>query len=1469
MPAISIENFKKQRTTLNDTFRNHRVPQMDYLESVFRSAIATLNGQTPKDTERIKQFTDMASAIHTTAHSGRMTLNSTLENALNTLGRLPELLEAGDGSNLKLLRDTADKHPELKNGLHAEDMEKDLIGHLSNVSGFCDITYKDQNYMQTLENRIRSERRERFYQKIDGGDYGVKFRDTGARQINFMAHLLEAASEDARRDGDTKLANDLEWSGKILDTLGKRAYMYNDANVIENRLDSARLIPGILEGVNKDGVVIRQLRRTLKAHPELKDYLPKVSPYEKKTLTDHIEDVGNILEMNFSPDFKKELAVQKIELQDEAKQEAEEEARRQEEYEQKVHAETIAKIRAEEKQEEEEDAAAKQSAENQRLQAQAQRNEAINKQQQFREQNGAFRLPPEYDNRDAAGMFVDSAKQRGEQFIALSRFNNQVGKAIDEWNQYGAEEYNKRLPKAMEDLPEEPTDEQRDKAIDDALKAVPAEEREQHLRSYYTDNYDAKLAEERSKLGEQATDEQASINLYKEAVAEQYRDELRRNTYTSEKIKETQQEAAIELSRSRLNNAGQEEKQKFEEEKVKKTDDIIARQIKGQIIEAFRGKQEEFLDRHFPVSRDFNRIGPAGRAEREFIAKYPRNQELHSDDRNVVKKALYEAKMEELVDIALYDETQWDRLNDQLKTYGNPESLADPEGQKGPLDVALQKAQEAPNTALAEKELLLERAKEIPQQQIDKLAEEKLPLPKTDQQLLYGWARDQKKERLQEEIKRERDEKFPEIKKTGIDNLKEMQKQSQTILKTCREVLPQEGENDPAVIDYEKEIKDDPNVDRDKYKTLKAEYRNSLKEAEVEKARRLYPKLMTDADKALKEKMEQDAVKRQDMSEKEKREADLKALTEQRDAAKKKRMFEKDIQARQNKADEEKRTNIDNVKNSKVKGKLEELGDAMADLCGKLSNAELTEGELGKAYKDLDKAFTKGDFEKGKGLKNKLGVEPEKRPAAQENNIDPNVLNGLRPNANNPQVININAVDEENNDEISSENGDDLNASVYTEVDDGILYSEISEHEKQLNAQQKEIIEQPEVKPEEKKLYIFSKEYKDAKKKKEIEAVEEEAVPEDNYSELDMGDPVEEAADTFLNQIPTLWNSTRNDRGINKEGKQWRLSSILAIDSLVRKAKKTGDRDLLSFDNIEEESDRIRKSVAFKKLFEKGSPNYLAEQNADKLIKDYRENVKKISAYRLPLDQQVKLSGRIAPLTEAMRNTYSGKIARWVPRGPLGNSQKYKDALAAMRTVENKKATLAEIGENKGILSADETYSSVQTVLNYLDGKENVRKREFGRIRWNQCMTFLKYNMPPEEFKKYCDHVNRERGVADDPASEKYVSPESFGSTAYSEACEEALDQIQRCKKDDPENYATLLALRNMDPLQPVNKSTLTAEKERILSDPNFQYLASEKNFEHLKAYVITNGGKDYTAHANAVRNHEEHQKDQNQPVIQ
>ncbi len=73
---------------------------------------------------------------------------------------------------------------------------------------------------------------------------------------------------------------------------------------------------------------------------------------------------------------------------------------------------------------------------------------------------------------------------------------------------------------------------------------------------------------------------------------------------------------------------------------------------------------------------------------------------------------------------------------------------------------------------------------------------------------------------------------------------------------------------------------------------------------------------------------------------------------------------------------------------------------------------------------------------------------------------------------------------------------------------------------------------------------------------------------------------------------------------------------------------------------------------------------------------------------------------------------------------------------------------------------ASTTMQSVLAVKEYLSNKMTKRKSPSGKERWKNCMQFLHDAMPAEEFKEYCDQINRVRKAKE--GSPDQVKPEQF-----------------------------------------------------------------------------------------------------------
>ena len=109
---------------------------------------------------------------------------------------------------------------------------------------------------------------------------------------------------------------------------------------------------------------------------------------------------------------------------------------------------------------------------------------------------------------------------------------------------------------------------------------------------------------------------------------------------------------------------------------------------------------------------------------------------------------------------------------------------------------------------------------------------------------------------------------------------------------------------------------------------------------------------------------------------------------------------------------------------------------------------------------------------------------------------------------------------------------------------------------------------------------------------------------------------------------------------------------------------------------------------------------------------------------------------------------YAGELAENLSETKKSskNSKRYEKALQAMTDFSKGGAPLP----------------AVNAVKNYLSDKAKPRWTKTGRKRFQECMNFLHDTMPPDEFKQYCDGINRDRG-ASTRHHKDYISPEMFG----------------------------------------------------------------------------------------------------------
>ena len=205
-----------------------------------------------------------------------------------------------------------------------------------------------------------------------------------------------------------------------------------------------------------------------------------------------------------------------------------------------------------------------------------------------------------------------------------------------------------------------------------------------------------------------------------------------------------------------------------------------------------------------------------------------------------------------------------------------------------------------------------------------------------------------------------------------------------------------------------------------------------------------------------------------------------------------------------------------------------------------------------------------------------------------------------------------------------------------------------------------------------------------------------------------------------------------------------------------------------------------------------------------------------ISEERLPVVQVAA-----SQIAEKLDATKTGSYDGYGIISRDENSGKFEEAKSAIRKFSQKQDP-----------SAKNVKTAVSTVLRYLDGKEKVRKRPFGRERWNDCMTFLSQTMPRDKFENYCKQVNEKRHVEAGHAD--FVGPETFymEGTSISDVETETKARI-KCGEATTRDYARLLACDRIrddydgfgdDPMcsTPEEKRRLCTATEEVISDTRF-----------------------------------------------
>ncbi len=282
----------------------------------------------------------------------------------------------------------------------------------------------------------------------------------------------------------------------------------------------------------------------------------------------------------------------------------------------------------------------------------------------------------------------------------------------------------------------------------------------------------------------------------------------------------------------------------------------------------------------------------------------------------------------------------------------------------------------------------------------------------------------------------------------------------------------------------------------------------------------------------------------------------------------------------------------------------------------------------------------------------------------------------------------------------------------------------------------------------------------------------------------------------------------------------------------------------------------IRKSEGFKETM-KGSMSWLTHPKGKRewtrgevnravtaFVEEFAEKTKAaeldaqdLALYEIPKYKHTEIRTKATGIADRLDQTRTGSYTGLDIISRRKNSTAFENVKKAIRTYSQKNSPSAE--DNRRVCN---------TVLMYLNGKSRVRTREFGRTRFNECMSFLALVMPPKKFEEYCRQINEARGVR--AGHNKFIGPESFitPGTTFNDVILSSRERINAGTATD-RDYARIIACTdisvtdgNIDLGQAITtkdqKKALLTETERIMANPHFKEFLNTMSKENLNALV-------------------------------
>ena len=316
------------------------------------------------------------------------------------------------------------------------------------------------------------------------------------------------------------------------------------------------------------------------------------------------------------------------------------------------------------------------------------------------------------------------------------------------------------------------------------------------------------------------------------------------------------------------------------------------------------------------------------------------------------------------------------------------------------------------------------------------------------------------------------------------------------------------------------------------------------------------------------------------------------------------------------------------------------------------------------------------------------------------------------------------------------------------------------------------------------------------------------------------------------NQIEHRWHFMRDN--INKAGvlsaigRKNMIAEIVALSEIgARKRAKGIQNPTASPEEIADFTKQVKKNAAFNRLISNGNDlNIIKSQDTQKLLNGLVRSI-----WDIEDEKRYDISDKKS-LVQKRCKFLANKLEATSASSGKKRTRKEDDYTNALNAVKE----LAD----KDNPNPHDVKTAVDTVKRYLADKMTQRSNTLDRERWGHFMLFLKETMPRKDFEKYCQEINKARGVAEKTNSKKYVSPEMFGykKEPVESMLAETRHRIQSGKGTE-RDYAFAIAIRNRFDMvgfldngktleNDADRQRIIKDTEKILKSENFRRFMTE-----------------------------------------